>query len=163
MIQTHWQVEAVRALLEDYAQRGVFRGFCAGGARRGKAAFRMIWHRNRPFELIVDSEQGELRFANILPNVPADSAMYRDLKKYVKQRHHDALPEHRRIDQAKAQVRTYNRQGNVSLVLKLTGDDFEYGTRKLVHLVQEIFLDFLVEGTCLEYTVETFELDPDHI
>ena len=163
MIKSRAQVDSVRESLEAYAQRGVFRGFGAGPQRGNKATFRMIWHRNRPFELVADFAKGELRFIHLLPELPADSPVYRDLKAFVKSRQDDELPEHRRIDKNKAQARTHNRQGNVSLVLKLMDDDFEYGTQKIIHLVQEIFLTFLSEGLNLEYAVETFELDPDHI
>ena len=36
-----------------------------------------------------------------------------------------------------------------------------YGTRKLIHLVHEIFLEFLAEGKYFEYQIEAFDLDPD--
>jgi len=160
MVTSYSQVDAVRELLEDYARRGVFRGFSAGPQRAGKSTYRMVWYKNRPFELTVDPAKGEFRFVNLLPKLPATSPVYRDLKAFVKARQASELPDHRRIDRAKAQLRLINRQGNVSLVLTSPGD-LEYGARKVIHLTQEIFLSFLAEGLNLEYAVETFELDPD--
>jgi hypothetical protein len=160
MVTSHAQVDAVREVLEGYARRGVFRGFSAGHQRAGKSTYRMVWYKNRSFELMVDAAKGEFRFVNLLPELPATSPVYRNLKAFVKARQADDLPEHRRIDPARAQVRLINRQGNVSLMLT-SPDDLVYGTRKLIHLAQEIFLSFLAEGLNLEYAVETFELDPD--
>jgi len=160
MVTSHAQVDAVREVFEGYARRGVFRGFSAGPQRAGKSTYRMVWYKNRPFELSVDVAKGEFRFVSLLPELPAKSPVYRNLKTFVKARQADDLPEHRRINPAKAQVRLINRQGNVSLVLTSPGD-LEYGARKLIHLAQEIFLSFLAEGLNLEYAVETFELDPD--
>ena len=36
-------LSAVRALMDDYAKRGVFRGFTAKPVRNGVAAFRLLW------------------------------------------------------------------------------------------------------------------------
>ncbi len=156
------QIESVAETLESYAQRGVFKGFSRRPVGHGKAAFRIAWHRDRVFELIFDLKTGAMRFSTLLPNVPADSTMYRELKEFIKSRHATDLPEHRRIDCDRAQVRAHNRAGDVSLVLRVSDGDFEYGTRKLIHLVHEIFLTFLVDGH-LDYMVETFDLDPDRM
>lgn len=156
------QIELVAEALEGYAKRGVFKGFSRGPVGRGKATFRIAWHRDRIFELVFDLRTLGMRFPAVLPNVPADSTMYRELKEFIKSRHSADLPEHRRIDSDRAQVRATNRAGNVSLALRVIDGDCEYGTRKLIHLVHEIFLTFLVDGH-FEYMVETFNLDPDHM
>jgi hypothetical protein len=156
------QIELVAETLEGYARRGVFKGFSRGPVGQGKARFRIAWHRDRIFELVFDSKRLALSFAAVLPNVPADSTIYRELKQFIKSRHSTDLPEHRRIDLVRAQVRAVNRGGNVSLTLQVLDGDCEYGTRRLVHLVHEVFLTFLVDGH-FEYMVETFDLDPDHM
>ena len=163
MIEAHSKIEVVGKVLEDYAKRGVFRGFSTGAARGGKATFKVVWHQNREYELIFDLEQGVIRLPQVLANVPADSAMYRELKHFIRSRHADDLPEHRRIDSHKAQVKSYNRKGSVSLVLEVKNGDREYGVRKFVQLVHEIFVTFLVDGNYFDYVVTTFELDPDHM
>ena len=155
--------EIVRKMLEHYARRGVFRGFSPGPVRAGKARFKLVWHRDRVFELVLDTKKSTIRFPLLLPNVARHSLLDKELRKFVKSRQVDDLPDHRRIDRKKAEARLHNRAGDVSLSLKLIGDDYEYGTRKLVHLVHEIFLDFLHDGRYFEYMIENFDFDPDRL
>ena len=157
------RIEAVAATLENYARRGVFRGFSRGPVSKDKAAFRMVWHRDRVFDFIFDFRGNTMRFPVVLPNVPASSSMYSELKAFINSRHSDKVPAHRRIDSRKAQVRSYNRGGNVSLTLTVVDGEFEYCARKLINLVHEIFMAFLIDGSYYEYMVETFDLDPDRM
>jgi hypothetical protein len=154
-------IELVLRIFEDYASRGVFHGFSPGPARRGNATYTIAWHRGCVFDATLDSEGGTVRFANVLTNVPANSTMHRELKQFIKSRHSDDLPEHRRIDGRRAQVQSYNRNGTVALVLTIKDGDYEYGVRKLVHLMNEIFMVFLMDGNYFDYMVKNFSLDPD--
>ena len=154
-------VETVSKTLEEYAARGVFRGFSRGPVNHGKAAFKIMWHRDCLFEFVYDSNKNTMRFPLVLPNVPPDSSMYKDFKEFLRSRQAEHLPEHRRIDKAKAEIRSYNRGGNISLTLKLKDDDVEYGARKIIQLVHEIFMVFLYDGRRYDYMIETFDLDPD--
>lgn len=157
-------VQTVAAVLEEYAQRGVFRGFSAGPIRRGKATFKMSWHRDQVFELIFDPAQdalNTLRFPCVLPNVALGSPMHKAFKKFVKARQSADLPDHRRIDPDKARIKTQCRGGNLSLTLTIADGDIEYGTRKIIALVHEIYLIFLNDGVWYDYMVEQFDLDPD--
>jgi hypothetical protein len=138
----------------------VFRGFSRGEPRNGKAAFRMLWHRDRPFEITVDTRRGAIRCPLVLPQVPADSEMYREFRAFLKECQSAERPEHRRIDSSKAGVNCANRGGDVSLAMTIRHDDYEYGIRKFIHLIQEIYLVFLMEH--FDYQVEAFDLDPDH-
>jgi hypothetical protein len=158
---TDLRIQLVAETLENYAQRGVFRGFSQGPVRAGKASFKMLWHRDQTFELIFDAPKNTLRFPLVLPNVPAASSMYRELKQFIAAQHADELPEHRRIDRQRAQIEPSNRGGKVALAAQIVNGDCAYGTRKLIHLVHEIFLTFLYDGKYFDYLVETFELDPD--
>ena len=54
----------------------------------------------------------------------------------------------------KARVHCRNRSGNVSLALTVKDGDYEYGTRKLIHMVHEIFLVFLSDGPYGDYMIE---------
>ena len=148
--------------LESYARRGVFRGFSRGDVRNGRAVFRMVWHWNRDFDLIFDSNRGIMRFPLLLPDVSRDSNLYRDLKDFIKSRESNELPDHRRICSEKAQVGCSVRGGHVSIALTVRNGDYEYGARKLIGLVQEIFLVFLADSY-YDYLVDAFELDPDRL
>jgi hypothetical protein len=156
-------VDRIGGILESYAKRRVFRGFTGEPARNGKAAFKIVWHRGRVFDLILDAPKNTLRLALVLPNVPADSAMYRQFKEFVRSRQSETAPAHRRIDRKKALVHCRNRAGDISLALTVKDGDYEYGTRKLIHMVHEIFLVFLSDGPYGDYMIETFNLDPDSI
>jgi hypothetical protein len=158
---TDSRIQRVAETLENYAQRGVFRGFGRGPVRQGKASFKMLWHRDQTFELIFDTQKNTLRFPLVLPNVPANFAMYQELKQFIAAQHADELPEHRRIDRTLTQIQPSNRGGKVALTAQFTAGNDAYATRKLIHLVHEIFLTFLYDGKYFEYLVETFELDPD--
>lgn len=156
-------IEAVAEILENYARRGVFRGFSRGPVGKDKAAFRMVWHRDRVFDFTFDFQRNTMRFPVVLPNLPASSEMYSRLKEFIKSRQSAKVPEHRRIDSRKAQVRSYNRGGDVSISLTVLDDEYEYCARKLINLVHEIFMAFLIDGSYYEYMVETFDLDPDRM
>jgi hypothetical protein len=151
----------VTSILEGYAEKAVFRGFSAHPRRGGKAAYKMVWHYDRPFELHLDCAKKTLRFPAVLPGVPARSAMYRELQAFVKARQSRELPEHRRVNPAKARIALTNQRGTVSLSLISKDGDFDYATRKIVQMAHEIFLSFLVDGPYYEYMVEQLGLDPD--
>jgi hypothetical protein len=113
------------------------------------------------FDLVLDPKRGTLRFACVLPNVPPDSAMYREFREFVRSRHGEELPGHRRIDKTRAEVRPYNRTGDIALTLRVKDGDYDYGAEKLVHLVHEIYLDFLCDGRYRDYMIANLGLDPD--
>ena len=123
----------------------------------------MLWHRDRFFDLILDVRAKTLRMPVVLPEVPAKSSMYREFQEFVKSRQSADLPAHRRIDPQKAGIRVSNRSGNVGLTFTVRDGNFAYAARKLIHLVHEVFLDFLYDGRYYDYLVETFDLDPDHM
>ena len=123
--------------------------------------FWLLWHSNRIFELVLDAEKDTLRIRTLLPRVPVRSPMYRELKAFVNSFFSDERPDHRRIDAKRARLRPTNRRGTVSLTLTFRNGEYDYGTRRLVHLVQEIFLSFLADGPYIDYRVENLGLDPD--
>ena len=121
----------------------------------------MVWHHDRRFELLVDARQKTLTFPDLLPSVPTQSAMHRNLRAFVESRHSAELPNHRRVDAAKARLRIGSRRGDISLTISVLDGDFEYAVRKLIHAVHEIFLTFLVDGPYYEYMVEHLGLEQD--
>jgi hypothetical protein len=154
-------VDIVTAILEGYAEKAVFRGFSAHPQRGGKATYRMVWHYDRPFEMALDVPAKTLQFSAVLPGVPVRSAMYRELRAFLKSRQAPETLEHRRVNPAKARVTLSNQRGAVSLKITVKDGDFDYATRKIIHTVHEIFMVFLVDGPYYEYMVEQLGLDPD--
>ena len=82
----------------------------------------------------------------VLPGVPARSAMYREVQAFLKSRQSDEVPEHRRVNPAKARLQSKNLRGTVSVTVTAKDGDFDYAARKIIHIVHEIFMVFLVDG-----------------
>jgi hypothetical protein len=142
-------LNVVRESLQTYADRGVFRGFSEVKAGH----FTFVWLLHHPMELIVDTAKGALRFKQLLPNVPAKSELYAELKSFIQGRHDRELPEHRRIDRKRAEASCANRGGFVSVSLKVKNNQYAYGVKRIVNLAHELFLhlrerrpDYLVEN-----------------
>lgn len=148
-------------VLENYAARGVFRGFSRGRASKTRATFKMLWHRGQTFEVILDTRRKTLRIPVVLPQVSAQ--MSAGLRQFVATRRSARLPAHRRIDAKKAAVSCARRGGNASVTIEVRDGDWEYGVRKLIGLVHEVYMVFLYDGPYYDYMVETFDLDPDRM
>jgi hypothetical protein len=155
------QMAGVRRLMEEYAQRGVFRGFSRQPARAGRLAFKMTWHRDLIFDLVADAEKKAITIPRVLPGVPAD--IYADFKRFLAAHHDAGLPDHRRIDTAKSRIRCANRRGCVSITVAVKDNDYEYALQRLIHLVHETFLIFLLDGAYRDYRVEQLGDDSDWV
>ncbi len=145
-------LNVVRKNLQTYADRGVFRGFSE--IKNGQ--FEFVWLIRHRMELIVDTSKHVLRFKQLLPGVPASSALYGELKSFIKQRHDRKLPDHRRIDLRRAEVACSNRAGFVSISLKVKKNQYAYGVNRIVNLVHELFLH--LRDAHPEYLVENFDV-----
>ncbi|HKQ76140.1 MAG TPA: hypothetical protein VJ810_20770 [Blastocatellia bacterium] len=145
-------LSAVRESLQAYADRGVFRGFSE--IRNGR--FQFVWVVNHRMELSVDAAKHELRFRQLLPNVPAKSELYAELKSFIQQRHDRELPEHRRVDRKRAEVSCTNRGGFVSVSLKVKNNQYAYGVNRIVNVAHELFLHLRERRP--EYLMENFDV-----
>ena len=129
------QLEIIRKSLQGYADRGVFRGF----SESKPGQFKFVWLLQHQMNLHLDAAKQELRFKQLLPGLPARSALYAELKQFIAERHDRALPEHRRVDHRRAEVACSNRSGLVSLTLTVKKNQYEYGVNRIVNLVHELF------------------------
>jgi hypothetical protein len=152
--------DQVGAILQGYADKAVFRGYSKGQPRNGRAAFKILWHRDQIFELVMDARKKTLHFPVLLPQVPARGEMYKAFQAFLRSMTDPSVPEHRRIDPRKARVSCTNRRGNVSLIMTIRGGEYEYGARKIVQLVHETFLIFLLPY--FDWECAVYDLDPDH-
>lgn len=149
-------------ILEGYAARGLLHSFSRGVRHGNQTVFTFVWHYDQLFTLRFDGSKAALRIATVLPQLSAKSALYRDFKRFLESRGDAGLPDHRRIDPARARVKSSNRAGNVALTMKILDGDYEYGTRKLIHLLNEIYLQFLHDdGRYLDWLTATFQLELD--
>jgi hypothetical protein len=118
---------------------------------RTTAKYRIVWHYDRVFEVTLNVSKRTLQFGTVLPDVPPRSPIYRELKTFVEDLQSDKRPDHRRVDPVRAQLGCSNRRGSVVVAMTVASDEFEYGTRKLIHAVNEIFMIFLRDGRYSEY------------
>jgi hypothetical protein len=155
-------IEAVRALLQHYAARGAFRSFSERpGTSARSATFHFLWVRDVKFNVTYHSRTRTLTFVDMLPFVPARSEMDRHLRAFIRSRSDHTLPEHRRVDLRKVGVSVMNRHGAISVAFTLKATQIEYGTRKAVHLIHEVLMDFLNEPQYVAYNIEHFNLNPE--
>jgi hypothetical protein len=145
----------VEGTLRSYADRGVFQDFQMAGNKAG-ADFHFGWLHNQPFTLSWDWQRKRLTLVDLLPGVQRDSLMHKELKAFLSSRSDADVPEHRRVDPARATLVSRMRGGVVSLELTLAGSDYEYGARKLINIGHEVFL-FLGEYWA-DYMWENFQL-----
>lgn len=150
--QINKPLNVVRESLQTYADRGVFRGF----SEIKNGHFQFVWVINHRMELSVDAAKNELRFKRLLPNVPAKSALYAELKSFIERRHDRELPEHRRIDRKRAEVSCANRGGFVSVSLKVKNSQYAYGVNRIINLAHELFLHLRERRP--EYLMENFDV-----
>jgi hypothetical protein len=151
----------VRTSLEHYASRGAFRSFSEVPLRGRLIGFKFLWFRDVTFRVTCDPRTRTLTFVDLLPGVAARSGMDRALRAFVASRSAPSLPGHRRVDRKKVGVSVVNRKGALSLVFTLKPAHVEYGTRKAVHLVHEILMDFLNDSLYIEYQIEHFNFNPE--
>jgi hypothetical protein len=144
----------IREVLQDYARRGVFRGFSADSAGADPGKFRLVWHGGRAYEVLFDPRRKTLTMPAVLTAVPSRSVMDRRYRQFVAGLSSQERPEHRRIDDSKANVRISNRKGAVTLTLTIKDDHYAYGVRKLINLANETIMVFLRDGPYQDYQAE---------
>ena len=129
---------SVAAVLESYAQRGVFRSFHQTGSE-----FHFHWLWNLPFHLTFDAPTATIAFPALLTDIPRGSELDQALKAFIRSCCTPDRPPHRRIDPARLAILYSNHGGAVTLKIRSRDRDFAYAATQAIHLVNEIFLEFL--------------------
>jgi hypothetical protein len=141
------EARAVGEVLRDYARRGVFREFTESNMRIGRIIFRMLWHDQRRYRFVFDLEASELSFPALLPGVTARSPRFRELKLFLRPystpEPAQELPEQRRIDPTKGELRLSVRHGALTLGVAVKNGEYEYCTRRVVQLAEEVLTMFV--------------------
>jgi hypothetical protein len=154
-------VALVASILEDYASRGVFSGFRQGVRQARKADFTVQWHFRQILSIRLDTTKSTLTLPNVIPHASAAPNIRRELSAFLRHCAAPERPSHRRIDPEKSSVTCYAKNDSLSVRVTVRDGDYEYATRKLVHLVNEIFLDFLREAQYVEYMVAHMNMNPE--
>lgn len=130
----------VRDTFLEYARRGVFRGFDHRETEEG-AEFRFYWLGPRPFHVRFTRERDTLTVDRLLPAIREDSPVLTDLEQLLRERAEGDLPPHRMVDPGRAEVELVRQQDDhLGLVLRVVDGHHEYGVRKLLNLVNEIWV-----------------------
>jgi hypothetical protein len=153
--------DTVRALLQHYATRGAFRSFSEVRRSGRLLEFQFLWFRDVRFRVTYNPESRTLTFVDVLPAIPARSAMDRHLRAFIASRSDKSLPEHRRVDLKKVGVSVSNRKSAISVAFALRPRQIDYGARKAVHLIHEVLMDFLNDSQYVEYNIDHFNLNPE--
>lgn len=151
----------IRQQLEDYAARGVFR-VAAERSKGNSECYRIVWFREQEMRLEIDARHHKISLSNVLPAIVPRSRLDRQLRAWLRQREALDLPAHRRLDPDEFQLKFGQRDGVMMLSLTSTAADLVPATRKLVALVNELYLDFLGAAERFDWIQEAFELDPDN-
>ena len=147
---------AVRKKLEWYAARGIFQSYEERQGRGGRTEFHFVWLQDFSVTLVCDLERGCLTLKDLLPEIPARSALDADLRRFVSSRHDPGLAAPRRIDPNRAGLRCVNRNGKLSVELQVHDHQYRYATTKAVTLAQELYNHLIANH--VEYMWETFDL-----
>lgn len=159
--ETRRSADLVTGILAGYASRGVFAGFRENKREARKVDFTIQWHFRRVFSIQLDEAKSSLTLIGLLPQVSAAPSLRRELAAYLRDYAAPERPAHRRIDPEKARVTCFVRSDSLSLRVAVQDGDFEYATRRLVHLVNELFLDFLRDARYVEYMVAYLGMNPE--
>lgn len=151
--------DPVSAALQQYADRGVFRGFRATAGSRGRIEYQFLWLMRRPTQAVFDARRGVLTFPALFPHVTAGSAMARELAATVSTRSRKDQPAHKRLDARRVRLVTRLRRGDWSLTLEVRGANHEYAVRHALNLINDLFLT--LHAGYPEYLVEHFGLSTE--
>ena len=163
----------VGAVIDDMVARGVFRatptrvgpsdtGRPIGRKcpEEGTPSWRITWFSGHAMTLHAGGD--EVKMDGVLPPLPAQSQLYRDLRAWLKAQQGPDLPAHRRLDPALITLAVRNSGGRIRLSLSSQDEPLPVLTKRIVQLVHAVYLDFLNGPGRLEWVTEAFGLDPDN-
>jgi hypothetical protein len=132
---------SVAAVLQEYADRGVFRGFNATPRPGGRSIFTFTWLMQRPFTLSYDPARRVLSFKELLPHTHAGAPMLDAVRRVVADRSTSRVPAHKRLDRRRVQTACRLQRGAVQLTMQVKGANDDYAVRQLLGLVNDLFLE----------------------
>ena len=149
--------DPVTQALQSYADRGVFRGFRATPAPRGRTGYQFLWLTRKPTTAVFDAHRRVLAFPSLFPDVDKDTAGA--LTTIAAARTSRAVPDHKRVDARRARVTSALRKGDLSLSVEIRGSNHDYAVKKVLNLINEMFLT--LHEVHPEYLVEHFGISTE--
>ena len=147
---------SVTAALQEYSDRGVFRGLRTTRRPGGRYEYTFTWLMRRPFALSYDPARRVLSFKNLFPNVNARSPMAAALREVVAERSTRRIPSHKRLDGRRVQASCGIRGGSFSLTMRVRGEHGAYAVQQLLGVVNDMFL--VLQETFPDYLAAQFGL-----
>lgn len=148
------------SVINDMVARGVFRAKALPGKVAQDCAWQITWFGGHVMCLEVTGEQ--VQIAPVLPDLPARSQLYRDLRAWLRIQQSEALPEHRRLDPEDVRLEVRNRNGQIRLTLQSLKEPMPDLLARAVQLINALYLEFLNGPGRLDWVTEAFGLDPDN-
>ncbi|MGC4027898.1 MAG: hypothetical protein QM696_03345 [Steroidobacteraceae bacterium] len=152
---------AVDQVLRSFADRGAFRSFDASRGKGGTHVFRFGWLRDRVFTLVYDPRGSRMKMPGLFIAAPRNPPMAANLRSYLKTMAAEDRPPHRRVDPARMRVSVRSAANDIDLLAHVTEPDAGWAARKLISLVNEIYMMFLSDPLYYEYRVKIFNAHPD--
>ena len=152
----------VTATLQEYADRGVFRGFSVTRRPGGRYTYTFSWLMQRPFSLRYDPARRVLSFDGLFPHVAARSTMAGVLRDLVAERSTRRVPAHKRLDGRRVQVECAVERQRFTLAMRVRGApgrNEAYAVRHLLNLVNELVL--ALHETYPDYLIAHFGLSSE--
>jgi hypothetical protein len=147
--------DVIARSLRRYADRGVFRGFTSRADRRGRLEFQFTWLTREPVTITYEPKSGALTFRHLLPGLRRSSALA-DVTELIDDRNRRSVPGHKRVDGRRAQISWFIARGGLSLTVTVKGRHHEYGVRRGLNLVNDLFV--LLHASYPDYLTEHFGL-----
>jgi hypothetical protein len=150
------------AALQQYADRGVFRGLGITKRTGGRYEYVFTWLMRRPFTLTYDPARRLFTFNDLFPGVEPRSRIAAVLRRLVAERSTRSVPAHKRLDTRKVRAACAVRRGRFALTMRVISKgakDEEYAVRHLLNLVNEMFL--ALQETYPDYLIAHFGLSSE--
>jgi hypothetical protein len=139
-VRSRNSTDVITDILQKYADRGVFRGFQTATRSGGRREYRFIWLIDQPFTLTFDPRSNRLACVKLFAKIGRTTPLASDLQAAVRERTTPAVPPHKRVDARRARLEPAIRNGAFSIALTIRGANHEDAVRKLLNLVNELFL-----------------------
>ena len=112
-------------------------------------------------DVSLDRKRRTIALPAFLPSIDLDPALERALRVFL--RRMSDLPEHRRLDETRAQLTLRKKDNALTLAVKSLDGDLDYACRKLVHIANEVLLVFLSSHAFDQYKIDALGVDPELI
>ena len=130
----------VRDHLNSLSKRGVLHNLSETKGRGGKIFFRFRWLMKKDYVLEVNPRIRQLSINNLLPGLVYRSYRDSELRTFIANRGSLSIPEHRRVDAERVNLTYKNQKQQVTLVMKMTDEDYVYASSLMFRLINDLFI-----------------------